>query len=404
MTAQPRRSFQRFLRSTLPAVLAGTLTIGGAAALAAPAKSKKVQPVSAGKSIGTTSAAAKKQRVSKGRTTAKGGAVLQTGSASWYGPGFHGRKTASGEAFDMYELTAAHKTLPLGTRVMVRNPANGKEVVVRINDRGPYAHGRILDLSKAAASQLGLISRGHGDVVLQALGDDDGSGASGLTSRLASADVDDAQASPSRSQRAQVLAQTRFGDSTQALGSPLPSDEPLPSWPTQDARTGLPIMTPPLGLAAAGGPRTGLNNPSWLNASEAAPQLAWVPEADAVQTLASGEASAMPLPGVLPQVSAQADAVAAADARPALPRGRAVPESLMVRVRHVPSAIAAGDVALSGDPSLRLTAPLMPAGGTAGDAANASAGALSGPGVSPPASLLPANAAATATMAGVPAP
>lgn len=95
------------------------------------------------------------------------GRDIQRGIASWYGPGFHGRTTANGEKFDMHELTAAHKTLPFGTRVLVHNPRTGKQVVVRINDRGPYARGRVIDLSKAAASALGLKSRGHDAVVLR---------------------------------------------------------------------------------------------------------------------------------------------------------------------------------------------------------------------------------------------
>jgi peptidoglycan lytic transglycosylase len=81
---------------------------------------------------------------------------VQQGMASWYGPGFQGRKTASGERFDQHDLTAAHKKLPLGTRAMVTNLANGRMVEVEINDRGPYVGGRILDLSKAAADQLGM--------------------------------------------------------------------------------------------------------------------------------------------------------------------------------------------------------------------------------------------------------
>ncbi len=82
------------------------------------------------------------------------------GTASWYGPGFHGRKTANGERFNQYELTAAHKTLPFGTRLQIRNRLNGKTVVVRINDRGPYIGQRTLDLSKAAAQCLGSESQG----------------------------------------------------------------------------------------------------------------------------------------------------------------------------------------------------------------------------------------------------
>lgn len=95
------------------------------------------------------------------------GRELGRGNASWYGPGFHGRPTANGERFDMDELTAAHKTLPFGTRVLVHNPRNGKQVVVRINDRGPFAKGRIIDLSRAAATALGMKARGQDAVVLR---------------------------------------------------------------------------------------------------------------------------------------------------------------------------------------------------------------------------------------------
>jgi rare lipoprotein A len=80
----------------------------------------------------------------------------ESGIASWYGPRFHGKRTASGERFNTNELTAAHKTLPFGTRVRVKSLSNGKEVVVRINDRGPFVKGRIIDLSHAAAQMLGL--------------------------------------------------------------------------------------------------------------------------------------------------------------------------------------------------------------------------------------------------------
>src|SRR4051794_699879 len=80
----------------------------------------------------------------------------QKGVASWYGPGFHGKKTANGERFNTHALTAAHKTLPFDTKVRVTNERTGKSVVVRINDRGPYAHGRVIDLSKAAAEAVGL--------------------------------------------------------------------------------------------------------------------------------------------------------------------------------------------------------------------------------------------------------
>jgi len=94
------------------------------------------------------------------------GAELGRGQASWYGPGFHGKRTASGERFDMNGLTAAHRTLPFGTRVRVRNIENGREVVVRINDRGPHIKDRIIDLSKAAAAELDFLQAGEAPVVL----------------------------------------------------------------------------------------------------------------------------------------------------------------------------------------------------------------------------------------------
>ena len=87
-------------------------------------------------------------------------AMATHGRASWYGEPHHGRMTASGETFDMHRLTAAHRTLPLGTRLRVTNLANGRSVVVRVNDRGPYRSGRILDLSYAAARALHAVEAG----------------------------------------------------------------------------------------------------------------------------------------------------------------------------------------------------------------------------------------------------
>lgn len=91
---------------------------------------------------------------------------LGRGTASYYGAQFNGQRTASGERFDMNGLTAAHRTLPFGSKVRVTNTANGKSVVVRINDRGPFARGRLIDLSRAAAGRIGLIGPGHGTVEL----------------------------------------------------------------------------------------------------------------------------------------------------------------------------------------------------------------------------------------------
>lgn len=93
----------------------------------------------------------------------------QRGIASWYGPGFHGKPSASGEPFDMWALTAAHRTLPFGTRVQVHHVLTGKTVTVRINDRGPFIRGRIIDLSYAAARELAMIGDGTAEVALTIL-------------------------------------------------------------------------------------------------------------------------------------------------------------------------------------------------------------------------------------------
>lgn len=94
------------------------------------------------------------------------GEVLQSGLASWYGPGFHGRLTSSRDRYDQYEMTAAHRTLPFNTIVEVVNTKNDKSVEVRINDRGPYARNRIIDLSKAAAEEIGMLDSGLAEVEL----------------------------------------------------------------------------------------------------------------------------------------------------------------------------------------------------------------------------------------------
>jgi rare lipoprotein A len=96
-------------------------------------------------------------RAARSSTTSRAGAV---GRASWYGEFHHGQLTASGETFDMMQLTAAHRTLPLGTRLRVTNLENGRMVRVRVNDRGPYVDGRIVDLSLGAARALDMVERG----------------------------------------------------------------------------------------------------------------------------------------------------------------------------------------------------------------------------------------------------
>ncbi len=95
---------------------------------------------------------------------------VQYGVASWYGPDFHGKPTSSGEIYDMYQLTCAHNTLPLGTLVIVTNLENGKSLELKVNDRGPFAKDRIIDLSYAAASILGVYEKGTAWVKVETLG------------------------------------------------------------------------------------------------------------------------------------------------------------------------------------------------------------------------------------------
>ena len=102
-------------------------------------------------------------------TVSVAGQTHISGAASYYGKRFHGRRTANGERFNMNAMTAAHKSLPFGTKVRVTNRRNGKSVVVRINDRGPYHGGRIIDLSRAAAARIGMLGAGTARVKLDVL-------------------------------------------------------------------------------------------------------------------------------------------------------------------------------------------------------------------------------------------
>lgn len=96
----------------------------------------------------------------------------QQGVASWYGPGFHGKKTASGSVYNMFDMTAAHNVLPLNTMVKVKNLENGREILVRINDRGPFVNDRVIDLSLAAARKLAMVTPGTAPVQLTVVAPD----------------------------------------------------------------------------------------------------------------------------------------------------------------------------------------------------------------------------------------
>jgi len=125
--------------------------------------------------------------------------IFERGGASWYGIPFHQRKTASGERFDMMAMTAAHKTLPFNTRVCVRSLVTGSEVLVRITDRGPYAQGRIIDLSRAAAERIGMIGLGIKQVALTIV-DREGMRCGGAEVEVADAQAPVASPAPVRRQ------------------------------------------------------------------------------------------------------------------------------------------------------------------------------------------------------------
>ncbi len=137
------------------------VVVSALAACAGPHVTRTTQP--------SETARARATVVGGTQSPATGGS--QVGLASWYGEYHHGQPTASGETFDMRQLTAAHRTLPLGTRLRVTNLANGRAVRVRVNDRGPYVGGRVLDLSHGAARALGMVERGVVPVQLDVIGE-----------------------------------------------------------------------------------------------------------------------------------------------------------------------------------------------------------------------------------------
>ena len=130
------------------------------------------------------------------------GEVFQRGGASWYGLQFHQRLTANGERFDMGAFTAAHKTLPFNTRVCVRSLVNGREVLVRVNDRGPFVPSRVIDLSQAAAEAIGMIDLGIKQVALTLIGAEGGRCAGAVVASLPGAKpvavLDGGTAAPAR--------------------------------------------------------------------------------------------------------------------------------------------------------------------------------------------------------------
>ncbi|UYV15103.1 septal ring lytic transglycosylase RlpA family protein [Porphyrobacter sp. ULC335] len=172
------RSFaNRSLPALTVACLIGLAPLGASSAAAPDAPASGIDPATSAAVIElvpvqpTVEVTAPAPAIEQPAPSAPQEVVVGRGSASYYAAKFHGRRTASGERFDNGEMTAAHRTLPFGSLVRVTNPANGRSVVVRINDRGPFTRGRLIDVSRAAAEELGMVSRGHADVELALIAD-----------------------------------------------------------------------------------------------------------------------------------------------------------------------------------------------------------------------------------------
>ena len=158
----------RLIKSQRKFILATGL---GLAVLSSPvmakeAKASKAKVVHTTVKVSKSSVSGQVKKVSYSPVGAKA-KFASAGVASYYGPGFHGRRTANGERFDMHAMTAAHRTLPFGTLVKVTNLSNGKSTVVRVTDRGPYVGNRVIDLSVAAAKQIGSTHSGVAQVSLE---------------------------------------------------------------------------------------------------------------------------------------------------------------------------------------------------------------------------------------------
>ena len=158
----------RFIKSQRKLILATGL---GLAVLSSPVMAKEANNAKVVRTtvkVSKTSVLGQVKKVSYSPVSAKS-TFSSSGVASYYGPGFHGRRTANGERFDMHAMTAAHRTLPFGTLVKVTNLSNGKSTVVRVNDRGPYVGNRVIDLSVAAAKEIGSTGSGTARVNLEVL-------------------------------------------------------------------------------------------------------------------------------------------------------------------------------------------------------------------------------------------
>lgn len=236
----------------------------------------------------------------------------ETGLASWYGTKFHSQSTASGEPYDMYAMTAAHKTLPLPSYVRVRNPANGREVIVRVNDRGPFHDGRVIDLSYTAAAKLDLL-RGVAPVEIERLTNEDirtGAWRRGGDTMLAAAPPAVSTAVPVPSGwAANVAATSAEASATDAPAqavvpaappppAPLVVTELLPMAPIASAPAAVPTASP--APAAADAPRVTAPAGFWV-------QLGAFRERDGAESLRARASRGLPTLAPLLRVFDDAD-------------------------------------------------------------------------------------------------
>jgi rare lipoprotein A len=206
---------ERFFKSVLIGVLAGLLALPTAA-------QESTSDDVGTPAMGTTGEEAPLQPTPDGSRCALGDrselctgqqqAITEIGRASWYGPGFQGKRTASGERFDMNALTAAHKTLPFGTVLRVRSLDSGREVDVKVNDRGPFTADRAIDLSRAAANALGILRLGAKEVAMRII-----SPAEAQLSRPSTPAVDSPALATAPPQHLQNLRQRRLQRSLQGV-------------------------------------------------------------------------------------------------------------------------------------------------------------------------------------------
>lgn len=238
---------------------------------------------------------AEPQEPASSSITPKASDVLheERGLASWYGEAFHGQPTANGEVFDMHAMTAAHRTLPLPSLVQVVNESNGKEIVVRVNDRGPFAGDRIIDLSQRAASALGIVEQGEAPVVVRYLGPAPAIQASQVAGngsiRQASAGEGETSEASTRMSRPNLYGEMLLGGMEPSLGVPDPG--------SNIATPARLASTPPVSAAA----------PTDVRAESLPPLKAYSPPA--VRTVSAAPSPRRPAfnPAIYVQIGAFAD-------------------------------------------------------------------------------------------------